>query len=263
MANVKTDVSNYVDIDTINKTVKVVCPADAHCLDKIRSTAFDSLKAIHTDFENIRNSYISLGYHLSQFDIRGYYYDFGYSDIYSFAEANFNLCKSAVSRCISVFVKFALVDVNGKYVPEIDDKYKAFSYSQLSEMLPLDVNNLSLITPDMTVKQIREFKKSLSNKVSDDVAVDDVADSESGVDVASDDVAESESGNVKPLDFRDCPAPEDDAFILYVWDHMRNLFDSCSRVYSVDSTSSCKGKRFQSHYNGKIYTFNFSVTEDK
>ena len=42
----------------------------------------------------------------------------------------------------------------------LDDKYKEYSYSQLSEMLQMNDKQIAQIKPEMTVKEIRELKKS-------------------------------------------------------------------------------------------------------
>lgn len=43
---------------------------------------------------------------------------------------------------------------------EMSGKYKDYSYSQLTEMLPLSDEQRAMISPDMTIKQIREIKKN-------------------------------------------------------------------------------------------------------
>ena len=47
---------------------------------------------------------------------------------------------------------------------DLSDCWKAYSYTQLCEMLPLTEHQREQITPDMTVKQIREYKKSLRDE---------------------------------------------------------------------------------------------------
>ncbi len=41
----------------------------------------------------------------------------------------------------------------------IDDRYEKYSYSQLVEMLPLKEQERRRVTSDMTVSQIRNYKK--------------------------------------------------------------------------------------------------------
>lgn len=111
------------------------------------------------DISDIRNNYIRLGFHLDECRNYGYYECFGYVDFYDYVKANFGLEKSAVSRCINVFLTFSKMQ-NNTHTMFLDDKWKDFSYSQLTEMLTLDDETRKKISPDMTVASIREFKKS-------------------------------------------------------------------------------------------------------
>lgn len=137
-----------------------------------RPEALGSVKYLYTDLTDIRKFYIRLGFHLDEFDCCGYYEDFGYDNLYDFCENNLGLDKSAVSRCINVYREF---NASGetKYISgtkssgcamELADRWKNYSYTQLCEMLPLSDEDRKKILPDMTVKQIREFKKELKGK---------------------------------------------------------------------------------------------------
>ncbi len=141
-----------------------------------RPEALGSVKYLYTDLTDIRRYYIRLGFHLEEFDRCGYYRDFGYDNLYDFCENNLGLDKSAVSRCINVYLEF---NASGetKYIGnmkssgcamELADRWKDYSYTQLCEMLPLSDEDRKKILPDMTVKQIREFKKELKEKKSSD-----------------------------------------------------------------------------------------------
>lgn len=132
-----------------------------------RENARASVKYILTDMNDIRKSYIKLGFHLSEFERMEYYKDFGYASLQEFCDVNIGLDKSAVSRCIGVFRSFnASLDsryVNGTITKgsamELGTCWQKFSYSQLCEMLSLDDKMRELVKPEMTIKQIRELKK--------------------------------------------------------------------------------------------------------
>lgn len=126
-----------------------------------RELARASVKYIYTDLCDLQRSYIRFGFHLYEFCRCKYYKDFGYSSFERFCDSNIGLDKSTISRCINVYLRFAKKE-EGKYVPSmfIDDKYADYSYSQLCEMVSLGNDDLKHIKPDMTVKQIREYKKS-------------------------------------------------------------------------------------------------------
>lgn len=128
---------------------------------KPRELALASVKYILTDLNDIRKRYIMLGFHLKEFSRMLYYRDFGYTTMYEFCDANLGMDKSAVSRCISVFEAFSLVEGH-THKMQLDDKYKEYSYSQLCEMVSMSDEERKQIKSDMTIKQIREKKKEFS-----------------------------------------------------------------------------------------------------
>ena len=133
-------------------------------LGKERELARCSLKYILTDMNDIRTKYIRFGFHLSEFVRCEYYKDFGYLTMEEFSSRNLGMDKSAVSRCINVFRAFCARNNNGSLTMELDKKYTDFSYSQLCEMVSLKEEERIMITPDMTIKKIREYKKEAKNK---------------------------------------------------------------------------------------------------
>lgn len=137
--------------------------------DAPRDEAYDSLKCLYTDLTVIREYYMRLGFHLSEFRACEYYKDFGYLTLEEFCDVNLGLDKGAVSRCINVYKQFnASNDVTYSAglkkrgcAIDLSERWKDYSYTQLCEMLPLSESDRKKITPDMTVKQIREYKKNL------------------------------------------------------------------------------------------------------
>lgn len=126
-----------------------------------REMARTSAKYILTDVNDIRRTYIRLGFHLAEFERCEYYKDFGYTSLAEFCDVNIGMDKSAVSRCIAVFKEFAYRNNNGTRNMSIDDRYSEYSYSQLCEMVSMDDDTRRSVKPSMTIKQIRELKKEL------------------------------------------------------------------------------------------------------
>lgn len=124
-----------------------------------RELALASLKYIYTDLGSIRDSYFRLGFHLDEFERMEYYLDFGFGSMAGMCEANFGLGRSAYSRCIGVFREFCMKDRHGSRKIFLDDRYRDFSYSQLVELLPMDERSRRLVSPSMTISEIRELKK--------------------------------------------------------------------------------------------------------
>lgn len=132
-----------------------------------RQDARTSLKYILSDLNDIRKYYMRLGFHLEEFRKNNYYIDFGYFTFDDFCEDNFGLDKSAVSRCINVYRAFnasnSVTYENGikqrGAAIELSEEWNEYSYSQLCEMVSMDDVQRKQVTPDMTIKQIRELKK--------------------------------------------------------------------------------------------------------
>lgn len=137
-----------------------------------REEAYGSLKYLYTDLTDIRKYYIRLGFHLMEFKNCEYYKDFGYLTLEEFCDVNLGLDKGAVSRCINVYRQFnASNDVtciagtmSVGCAMDLSERWKDYSYTQLCEMLPLSDKERENVLPDMTIKQIREYKKSLKAK---------------------------------------------------------------------------------------------------
>ena len=83
------------------------------------------------------------------------YREDGYGSIWEFAEDNYGIRKSTASRWMAMNDKFS----QGGNSPNLADEFKGFEKSQLQEMLYLDDKQIEEVTPDMTVKEIREVRK--------------------------------------------------------------------------------------------------------
>ena len=122
----------------------------------VSKNALYCLEAIESNVRHIKDKYIELGFHLREMRKWLYYVELGYSDFYECVEENFHLDKSAASRCIGVWEEFA-----DQRTPLLLKQYEGYSYSQLVEMLPLKEDQRKKVTVDMSVAQIRAYKKSL------------------------------------------------------------------------------------------------------
>lgn len=137
---------------------------------RFKDGALGSLGYINHDLEQLRHSFISLGFHLYEFvNHSSYCWALGFSDPYTAIEKNFGLSRSSVSRYIAVFLRFSDVSPDGHtHLMFIKEDYKDYNFSQLSEMLQIDNKNLKGVNSKMTVKEIREYKKSLNNSSGND-----------------------------------------------------------------------------------------------
>ena len=91
---------------------------------------------------------------VAEVDRTGAAVDAGFKNTAAWAEQFLNFSKSKVSRYISITRRFKwekITDEQGR------DYWELFSLGQLQEMLKATDEQLQQITPDMTVKDIREY----------------------------------------------------------------------------------------------------------
>lgn len=120
----------------------------------------DSIDIIREELHKTRKSFIKIGWYLKHIEEKQMHLENGYSTIYDLAFDKFNITETTATRFIRLCENFSV----GNNSPELDDKYEDFNVSQLFEMLPMQKEERELIGPDMTVKEIREVKKSLKEK---------------------------------------------------------------------------------------------------
>lgn len=108
---------------------------------------------IYDDLENVKNNFIDIGFRLYEANNYKYYEKFGYESIVDFAEHLFGLKKSTTYSLMNVYARFGS---RMKLLPE----YKKYSQSQLTEMCSLPEYLVKYVTADMTVQDIKDYKKA-------------------------------------------------------------------------------------------------------
>lgn len=119
---------------------------------------------IYSLSRNVVQNFMELGKLLKDIKDKELYKLANYEDFYEFAKQEFSYGTTSVKNLISVYEKFS--NKNDNYL-EISNKYKNFNYTQLVELVPIDENQLTDFSPEMSIKEIR-YKK-LENKISNDV----------------------------------------------------------------------------------------------
>lgn len=114
----------------------------------------DSIEIIEDELQNTRKSFVKIGWYLKHIDEEGMYRQDGYEDIYEFAHARFKMSEGTANRFINICKQFSVNHDS----PELDERYQRFEASQLFELLPMKEAEREEISPDMTIKQIREKK---------------------------------------------------------------------------------------------------------
>lgn len=115
----------------------------------------DSVDIIYDELQKTRKSFIKIGWYLKHINETDMYTEDGYKNIYEFAQDKFNISQPTATRFINLCIDFSVNHDS----PELDEKYMEFSVSQLFEMLPMKEEEKEQITPEMTVREIRDIKK--------------------------------------------------------------------------------------------------------
>lgn len=110
---------------------------------------------IRSNLQSAVRSVIATGFYLKHIRDNELYLEAGYKNINEYAMDRFGLSASATSRYITRNTRFS----RGGNSPLIDDRFKDFSKSQLQEMLGMSDEQLEQVTPDMTVREIRNMTR--------------------------------------------------------------------------------------------------------
>lgn len=115
----------------------------------------DSLEIIKDESFKVQKSFVKIGWYLKHIRDNELYTEGGYANIWECAADQLGYSQSTASRFINICEKFSK-DHNS---PELDERYAGFDKSQMIEMLPMEPDQLDRVSPDMTVKQIRNIKE--------------------------------------------------------------------------------------------------------
>lgn len=111
--------------------------------------------SIRASLKDAARSVIAVGHYLKVIRDKELYREAGYENMWDYAADTFGFSKSTASRYMARNDKFSV----GGNSPVLAEEFREYSKAQLQEMLSLDEAQLENVTPDMTVKQIRELKK--------------------------------------------------------------------------------------------------------
>ena len=98
---------------------------------------------------------IAVGYYLKVIRDRELFRDAGYETIWDYARETYGFSKSTASRYMARNDRFSV----GGNSPVMAEEYREYSRAQLQEMLSLDAEQMAQVTPEMTVREIRELKR--------------------------------------------------------------------------------------------------------
>lgn len=155
----------------------------------------DTTEKIKDRLMDVAKNFFNIGYWLWEVKQYEYYKENGYADVVEYAEKELGFKKSTTYNFINLMLRYSVKGENGYPKMFIEDKYRKYSISQLQEMLSIKVQAPEqLITPDMTVKEIRQVKKQISDNVISIVKEPDVNVEET---ISSIDIIEFKNENVE------------------------------------------------------------------
>lgn len=111
---------------------------------------------IATSIKDIARSFVKIGYYLKYIKEKELYKEDGYQDIWEFAFDTYGISRSTASRYIAINDRFS---EHGNS-PVLAAAYQDYSKSKLQEMLYLTDEQIENVTPEMTVKEIREVRET-------------------------------------------------------------------------------------------------------
>jgi hypothetical protein len=109
---------------------------------------------IRANIQCMTREFVAVGYYLKYIRDHEQYKEDGYSSIWEFAEDMYGIQRTTCSRWMAINDRFS----EGGNSPTLAEQYREFGKSQLQEMLYLEDRQLDEVTPDMTVKDIREIR---------------------------------------------------------------------------------------------------------
>ena len=116
-------------------------------------------KHIKSHLQGARYSFLSLGIIFKKMQKYGLFPNGGYGNndtklLYAYIDDKYGFKKSSVCNMIAIVDKFCDYKTN-----ELLPEYEKFSYTQLTELLPIvDTPLLKEVSSDMTIKEIRDLK---------------------------------------------------------------------------------------------------------
>ena len=110
---------------------------------------------IRRELSNQAESFIRTGYYLRAIEDSEAFRQEGYTSVYEFAEKEFNLSKSTVSRLKAINQEFS----EDGYSKLVDPRYRGIGKSILAEMLALPDPDRELVTPGTAREDVRELRR--------------------------------------------------------------------------------------------------------
>jgi hypothetical protein len=122
-------------------------------------------QALDTELQKTAESFVRIGYMLRLAQETEILAESGYADVYEFADKEYHLDRSQVSRFVNINKKFS----EGGFSDSLQDKYHGFGYAKLSVMLQLPDVVIAELSPEFSKTEIQAVHEEVKEeaKVSD------------------------------------------------------------------------------------------------
>lgn len=114
-----------------------------------------SKEEIKKDLGGIVKGFVRVGWHLARINATEAYKMDGYKSLAEFAKAEYDMNPSGVTRFMKVYEKYSIPGDT----PELQEKYKDFNFSQLTEMMQISDEAHEMFEPEAKRDSIREYQK--------------------------------------------------------------------------------------------------------
>lgn len=114
---------------------------------------------IREQMRNIQHSFLSIGFQLRWIKAHNMYRLGNYKNIYEYAENECGIKKSTCNNLICIIDNYAKRDSNGEVIEDIEECYSNYNASQLVAMIGMPKELQEKVTPEMSVRTIKQLRK--------------------------------------------------------------------------------------------------------
>lgn len=144
-------------------------------------------KAIKIEMGKVESSFIKIAFNLTWISESETFKALGYDTIYSYAKEEHGIARGTCSDFINVVKRFGARLEDGTVAGGLKEEFKGYQSSKLIKMHGMSDEQLKVITPDMSVREIDKIRKASNQEKSQ--SADKSADSaENVIDVESKEV---------------------------------------------------------------------------
>lgn len=133
----------------------------------------DYKAAFDAEIKASTESFVKIGFLLRKAMDTTILYESGYKDVYEFAQAEYRLDKSQVSRFININMRFS----QGGYSPNLITEFEGYGPSKLAVMLQLPEGIIEQITPEYTREEITTIKEEVREELDNNTPIEVMAES--------------------------------------------------------------------------------------